>query len=327
MRIFAALFACSLPIAALLSGCTSAGKCRRGEIGCACTLDETCNGGAECNSDKMCVEGTGGTDSGSKKDAGSKTDAGAKKDAGSKSDAGNKTDAGKTDAGKTDAGHRRTDAGPVDCPGDTFAAACTGFCNAFCQNEELLCVGSMCAANQCDPGGMLYKVCAQTCGTDTKCVQNLCLNEGTRTCESFGFTDKSTNVYQAGCFDDDPNCVLNEDFGCSDTCGSLSNGTGGDLAGNGKCEDGGGTAPATCPRGTDCTDCGPRTCSKTLGDCNSNGDCCGYYSDKSLCVTADPTMPGQCLATCADTMTCADSSQTCRMATNDKGKTFYVCAP
>jgi hypothetical protein len=320
MRIRFTLFAGLLPLVTMLSACSSAGKCKRGEIGCACTLEGTCGPTARCDTHGMCLErsaggGTGGDGSGG---TGGKTDAGSKTDAG-------KTDAGKTDAGrKTDAGGGRPDAGVIDCPSTSFDAACRAFCQAFCQNQQLLCVSSACTPGECEPGGMLYKVCAMTCDADTSCVQSLCMGEGQRTCEEFGFLDTATNVYQAGCFEDDPQCVINPDFGCSDTCGSLANNTGGDLAQNGMCEDGGkNSTSSSCPRGTDCTDCKPRTCAKALGTCANNGDCCGYYAHKSLCV--DTGSGGQCLATCDDT-TCP-GTQSCRSAQDKNGAVFHVCAP
>jgi hypothetical protein len=172
----------------------------------------------------------------------------------------------------------------------------------------------------------VYKECSKTCGTDVACAHDSCVAEGKRVCEEFGFSDSTTGgVFLAFCLNDDPNCVLNPDFGCSDTCGSLPNHSGGDLANNGQCEDqGSGSTSGNCERGTDCTDCKPRTCTKTAGSCGNNGDCCGYYTKKSLCV--DTGSGGQCLATCSDTTTCP-GTQTCRTATDSAGKAFHVCAP
>lgn len=322
MKTYVALLSCLLlPALAVLSACSSAGKCKRGEMGCACKLmSQACDTGAVCV-EGLCREragGTGGSDGmGSSGTGGSKSDAGAKKDGGPGSDAGRRNDGGvKPDAGPPT---------PIACPNDSLDSACKAFCQAFCQNQELLCVTSQCAKGECDPGGELYKVCNQTCGTDAspiKCIQSLCVGEGQRTCEEFGYADSTSGVYQSGCFNDDPQCVINPDFGCSDTCGSLSNNTGGDLAQNGVCEDGGKNATAsTCPRGTDCTDCKPRTCAKTAAVCDNNGDCCGYYAHKSLCV--DTGSGGSCLATCTDTMTCP-SGQMCRAVSDNKNS---VCAP
>jgi hypothetical protein len=360
MKNYLALFACSaLSLIGLLSACTSAGKCKRGEIGCACTLDkDSCVLGAQCNANKMCVEestgsagkgssnsgtggshGTGGTGSGGTGGKGTGGSSGMTgSDAGGASGkggtGGNKSDGGSGTGGSGTGGHKsdggaKQDAGPVvSCPGDSLDSACRAFCKAFCRNQDLLCVASQCSAGDCDPGGALYDVCDMTCGKDsspTKCVQSLCVGEGQRSCEEFGYSKMSTGVYQSGCFNDDPKCVLNADFGCSDTCGTLPNQTGGDLANNGMCEDGGkNSTTSACPRGTDCTDCKPRTCAKTAMSCTNNGDCCGYYDDKSLCV--DTGSGGTCLATCPDMKTCP-GTQTCKSAKDSNNKTFYVCAP
>jgi len=83
------------------------------------------------------------------------------------------------------------------------------------------------------------------------------------------------------------------DPGCSDVCGSEA-GMGGDLADNGMCEDGRDDAVASsCPRGTDCTDCGPFQCVRAGGECVNHGDCCGFSGPGALCVDLDDPNGGE----------------------------------
>jgi hypothetical protein len=322
MKNYVAWIACLLvPATLALSGCSKAGKCVRGVIGCACKKDtESCDKGAMCDDKGMCVESSTTMNG----NAGSSSSAGRSGNAG-RSGGGGTGGSGK-DGGTTrrDAGSG-VDAGPVDC-GSTFESACRGFCNTFCQEQQDLCLTSSCDPSSCAPGGKLYSQCAQVCNTDAACVKKICMAEiaAKRTCEDFGFLDDNMKVFLSACLMDDPKCVANPDYGCSDTCGSMSNNTGGDLASNNACEDGGkGSTQNLCPRGTDCTDCGPRTCSNNLGPCDNNGDCCGFYSKKALCVKPDPGTPSLCLANCTETGICP-ANQTCTMVKENNSK---VCAP
>lgn len=301
-----------LAAAALLAGCTKAGKCTRGEEECAPKKPAT-PGGALTNR---------GCDRGLRLENGRCVEDDQPPSAGTGMPrAGN--------GGSPDAGP------PVECPNDSFESACQAFCEAFCRNEDLLCVQSACPAGACDPDpedardGAVYRVCIEACQDDPDqagCAQQLCLGENERECEDFGFEDESTGVFIAGCFDDDPACVLNENFGCSDTCGDFENGTNAKLAGNGICEDGGegSDMPETpaCPRGTDCTDCGKRMCAPPGDSCDGHGDCCDFYGGGAFCVKLSAGK-SSCLATCTETRKC-DSGFQC-LPVDDKKN--YVCAP
>lgn len=298
MRMQRASLYCVLAAVAALSGCSSAEKCTRGDEGC---VPRSTRSGLVCNDDLVedegiCVEGEGAI-----RDGG----AGA-------------------------------DAGPVECTSASLEEGCERFCQAFCQNEDLLCASSRCPSTACDHDPdpdpdteNVYEACAERCANDANpgsCANRLCVAEGKRTCEEFGFEDPDTGVFIAGCFEDDPLCVLREDEGCSDTCGTLANNTNGELANNGVCEDGGEGSESpqspACPRGTDCTDCGKRTCAMPGGSCDGHGDCCGFYGGKSFCVDL-PTSGGTCLATCTDTRTCPDDLDCLAVDDNQN----YVCAP
>lgn len=299
-----------LAATAALAGCTKAGKCTRGQEGCMPMQGETltnrgCDSGLRLMGG-VCVEddeppraGTGSPRAGS------------------------------------GGGNAMPDAGPpVECPNDTFEHACEAFCEAFCRNEDLLCVQSKCPAGACDTDtsgsdtGAVYKVCINACQDDPDqagCGQQLCLGENERECEDFGFEDDKSGVFVAGCFDDDPACVLNEDFGCSDTCGDFENGTNAELANNGVCEDGGKGSMSeetpACPRGTDCSDCGKRVCAPAGNTCDGHGDCCGFYGGGAFCVMLGPDN-GTCLATCTETRKCP-SGFDCLPVDDMKN---YVCA-
>jgi hypothetical protein len=266
-----------------LSACTSAGLCTRGELGCACTQNQRCDEG-RCD-DGMCVESDG------------------------------PPDAGAPDSGR--------DAGPpVDCSGDTLDNACEDFCEAFCQNQERLCIGSTCLPGDCDPGGDLLQVCYDECST-ASCAQRSCESQRDHTCDSFGYLDPGSGVFLAGCFDNDPVCVLDPVLGCSDTCGVLQNASGGDLAANDLCEDGGeGSDGSLCPRSTDCTDCGVRACADVGQACEDHGDCCAFFNDASFCVEVE-TGRAQCLSTCTDTRSCPNGAA-CLPVDDNRN---FVCAP
>jgi hypothetical protein len=284
---------CLLGFAALLLGaCTSADKCERGQIGCVPTMQNRCTEGRLV--DGMCVPNTSTNDAG-------------------------------TDAGGRDAGGPP----PIECSDDSLLEGCTAFCEAFCQNQILLCVESTCPVGACEPDGAFYQGCADVCEAEADpagCAQEACMGQIGRACERFGFEDDMTGFFTAGCLGDDPVCVLAEDFGCSVTCGELENGTGGDLSQNGVCEDGGeGSTADSCPRGTDCADCGTRTCAMAGDDCGVHGDCCGYYGGGAFCVDLRPqTDAVTCLATCTEDRNSCPSGFTCTPVDDNEN---YVCAP
>ena len=239
--------------------CTDAGKCTRGEPGCACTTAGTCVGGATCNTERMCIE--------------------------------------------RGAPAPEPDGGPppvtnVDCVDDTFEHACTALCEAICGTQERLCVGSSCGPDDCGTSA-----CTDACGTDPTCLRRACEALKDAECETFG-EPNNKGVFVSFCFDSDPVCVPDPDFGCSDICGVSSNMSDGTLAGNHICQDGGegSTGTTRCARGTDCTDCGKRTCSAPLDTCDSNGDCCGFGKREAYCVQDT----NQCLATCSDDNPCTN---------------------
>ena len=159
-------------------------------------------------------------------------------------------------------------------------------------------------------------------------MQDLCSGELKRKCEDFGYVDDQTSEYISGCFNEDPACVPNPDYGCSNICGTGEHGTGADLANNGKCEDGGdgSTKNALCARGTDCTDCGKRTCAKPGDSCSNGPDCCGFYPNmNTYCVDLDSnlaTNDAKCLQECNST-DCPTGTQ-CNALANDAGS---VCVP
>lgn len=249
-----------------LAGCTDAGKCTRGEIGCACTTSNRCDSGARCSAG-MCVKSSGTSGSG-----------------------------GSTAGGGGSSG---TSSPPSECSDDSFAEACESFCQAMCSNQEALCLSSSCSASDCDEDA-----CAEACDDDVQCIVRACKAQLAMTCETFGAKDAATGVFKSFCFETDPMCVPSPDLGCSDTCGTLSNRTGGQLAKNDSCEDGGegSSGMARCTRGTDCTDCGARMCATKLESCSRNGDCCGWTSGESFCVD---TGGGQvCLAACGADVPC-----------------------
>lgn len=270
---------CALPLWAL--GCTKAGKCTRGEVGCATTLQGRCKSGAHAV-DGMCLKGGGSAGSGGS--------------------------GGQAGSGEP----------PTDCPDDSFENACEGFCAAMCSNQEALCLSSKCGANDCD-----MDACQKACDDDTQCIVRACKAQLEMTCETFGSKDDATGVFGSFCFKNDPMCVVEPDLGCSDTCGTLSNRTGGQLAKNRTCEDGGDGSSGTpkCTRGTDCSDCGTRSCGQQGESCGRNGDCCGWTMGGAFCVD---TGGGQiCLATCTEDKPCPGSA----LCTPLKEGGDAVCVP
>jgi hypothetical protein len=313
-KLSAAWLGCSFALGLLaLAGCTSADKCARGEVGCACKSDQACDKGASC------VDGTC-----TSKDGGATTpghDSGA-------ADASSPRHDASTQGG--DAGNDMQDAGNVDCKASTFAGACREYCRALCASEANLCLDSQCEEGFCGTdGGQLRDTCDSVCGDaddPVSCMQDLCTGELDRTCEEFGYEDNGE--YVSGCFNEDPACVPNPDFGCSNVCGTGPHGTGADLKNNGKCEDGGDGSvdKAPCARGTDCMDCGKRTCAQQGGSCQNGGDCCGFYPNMgAFCVDQDGNLgtdDAVCLLDCT-TQACPDGTQ-CSALAADAGA---VCAP
>jgi hypothetical protein len=280
----------------LLSACTDAGKCTRGEPGCPCTRTATCNdingdNTLPCPSDGMCTMPSGG-------------------------------------AGGAGNPLMPRDAGPppeVECEGDTVEEACELFCEALCQNQARFCYESECAPGACEANGDVAAPCIEQCG-DTGCARDLCEEQlsDALTCEDFGF--QAGGVFVNLCLDADPMCVPQPELGCTNTCGSRKGGLGGDLTDNGRCEDGkdGDSVSAFCPRGTDCEDCGAHPCVPQGEDCENHGDCCGFYSTGALCVTVTADAAPVCLRSCDDDLPC-DDGYVCS-ATDSAGR-MRVCAP
>jgi hypothetical protein len=258
-----------------LPACTDAGKCTRGEVGCACTEGGTCKSGARCNAGTdMCI---------------------------SSSTAG-------SGGGGSD----------VECSNDSFEEACEGFCQALCDNQEALCVGSECADDDCGQAE-----CELACGDDVDCMAGACEAQLEMTCETFGTADSDSGVFKSFCFDSDPSCTVSPELGCSDTCGTLPSQVGGDLSDNDVCEDGGkGSSASKCVRGTDCSDCKVRMCAVTLEPCGRNGDCCGFAQGESFCVKTGETSR-VCLTACSPAMTCASGE----LCTPLSAGSDMVCVP
>ena len=285
---------------ALLAACTEAGRCERGEPGCTPRESGTrCVRGATFDEDRnLCVadasSGSGGSDGGGSGSGG--------------------------------------DPEPIECPDDTAEEACQVFCEAYCQNQERLCVESRCEPGDCDPDGDLVKECVEECDEEADCARELCLTQVDVECEEFGFTqpieledDMRATSFVSLCALDDPRCVPGSNVGCSDLCGTSGDGVGGQLVDNGVCEDGGegSISPDSppCNRGTDCTDCGVRLCAMPGEDCAGHGDCCGFYENDAFCVelSTGPT----CLTTCTETRSCEDGLR-CLAVDDEQNR---VCAP
>ena len=292
MKIYLLLLGCALPW--LLFACSDAEKCTRGELGCRCSQETTCAAGAECKAG-TCVA----------------------------SDAPDTSTPDEVDSGPPK---------PVDCSVGSFKGACKELCRAVCETEDNLCVASSCGDDDCTDDGIakengLLKTCVAECRDDVACVQDLCRQEVKRECEDFWYPDPATGTRLPGCFNSDPRCVLDPDFGCSDTCGTQQDGVGGELVNNGRCEDGAeGSVMRACPRSTDCTDCGPRVCGKQGAKCANAGECCGFFSKAAYCVDIDrdpDVEDARCLTTCTTSQDC-DDGYACIGIT---GKGISVCSP
>lgn len=230
-----------------LAGCTDAGKCVRGETGCACKTNGSCNTGATCNTERMCIERSGPPP-------------------------------------EEDSGTPPPPPPPIDveCVDDDSASACEAFCKAFCGMQERMCAASRCEIDTC-----METLCDGVCpGSEPTCLKSRCeIVRGTTECEDFGGPDPDTDVFTSFCLEQDPICTPDPAHGCSDVCGSNAFSTGGDFADNGICQDGdtGSTGTKRCERSTDCTDCGVRTCAGMNEGCTKNGDCCGFPND-AFCI-------------------------------------------
>jgi hypothetical protein len=164
---------------ASLGACSSAGKCRRGELGCACQT------GNICEPDARCV---------------------AQRCENSAAAAGGSGGAGRGGTGGSTAG---SDASDV-CSSTSFDAACRSYCAAFCDSQGPLCEHSSCQPGFCEAesyASEVRPVCEETCGNDASCVTQMCLDQRNTTCETFrGF--KPDGGVVPGCLNNDPKCEL-----------------------------------------------------------------------------------------------------------------------
>jgi hypothetical protein len=298
----------ALALGYTLLGCTDAGLCTRGEVGCACMDDHSCARGATCGTDDRCTDegGSGG--------------------------------AGGT-GGKTEP----PDAGPVDCSGTSVEQGCRGYCESFCQYQAQFCIASRCDPGDCEPNGKLLMDCVNLCNDRSNplsCARDACAALDGAKCSEFGYFDKSCDetdpkcVYNSSCVSaadnlpkNDPICVLNPDHGCSDTCGTSMLKTGGQLAGDGKCDDGAdGSSTSRCPRGTDCTDCGPRKCAKVGEACTAQDECCGSAINASRCAGLSGDV--LCRKVCeGDQMNKCPAGLTCKLSNFKNGDSVRLCMP
>lgn len=192
------------------------------------------------------------------------------------------------------------DAATSACAGATTEQACIAFCEVICRGQEQFCGASECEPEECEAGGPIVQHCEEQCD-DADCAQDLCEGAAELTCESFGI--EVDGKFESYCLARDPRCVVAPELGCSDVCGSSEDQVGGDFADNGVCEDGSGdSVSSVCTRGSDCTDCGPQVCIEAGRECQSHGDCCGFYGPAgALCVDPDGQsrpMPSTCLLGC-----------------------------
>lgn len=289
-RFTAVMFSGALMLGVALSACTDAGKCLRGEPGCACKNDGTCGEGAICGGAKICLErGDGGVP-----------------------DAGPPPDVDCT-------GHTLE---------EVCSQFCEALCQnqaRFCFASE--CSSDACAANG-EVSGPCAQECstATTESARVACARNLCMNQLSEdmTCESFGFEVDETFINL--CLDADPVCVPKPELGCSNTCGT-SEGVGGNLVMNNRCEDGHDedSVSSRCPRGTDCDDCGPHPCVPPLEECVNHGDCCGFFGTGALCVDPDGATGEEtpyCLLRCNEEEECSEGFRC--VGTDGAGS---VCVP
>lgn len=204
------------------------------------------------------------------------------------------------------------DMGTPSCEGDSKQEVCSALCERFCQNQILHCLGSECGDDACAADGEVMTECLEC--DDLECAQDMCQAQLDATCETFGAARNGT--FETWCLDHDPECVQADALGCSNTCGT-DDGVGGQLVGNGECEDGveGDSSASVCDRGTDCEDCGAHACAPPLADCSVHSDCCGFYGSGALCVAAREGAQTFCVQICDDERPCPEDF-TC-VETND----------
>jgi len=155
-----------------LLACTDAGKCTRGQAGCACTESNSCKSGARCNSG-MCVA--------------------------------------LSSAGSGGRGGSGGSGNEIECSDDSFEEACDGFCRALCANQDALCVDSECASDDCgqpaceaacgDDVSCMVRACEAQ--LEMTCETFGAKEQGTGVFKSFCFdTDPSCTVNpEQGCSD------------------------------------------------------------------------------------------------------------------------------
>jgi hypothetical protein len=163
--------------------CSSAGKCKRGELGCACLTGNTCEPGAHCVAArcKKSAAATGGV--------------------GGRSGTGGGTGGRDANTGGTDA--------PPRCSAVSFDAACRSYCTAFCESQEAFCKRSACMPGYCESPSYTSEVlpaCKKICGDDADCTRDMCLDLRRATCETFGF--EADGGVMPACFENDPKCEL-----------------------------------------------------------------------------------------------------------------------
>lgn len=168
------LVVCGSLLWLLVCGCTSSGKCRRGDLGCVCRNDGGCALGSVCVRG-ACVKPV-------------------------------KTSANMMPTGvDQDAG-----ATPGQCEATSFENACRGYCEAFCRKQAEFCTASRCEPGYCEPGGgpELGQDCRTTCTGDPDpiaCANDLCAMQTRQTCADFR-TGLDTGMAASSCFNDDPVC-------------------------------------------------------------------------------------------------------------------------
>jgi len=228
----------------VMTGCSDAGKCVRGEVGCACKTDGSCDTGGTCNTDRMCIARSGPPP--------------------------------EEDSGMP------PPPPDVDCVDDDFDSACGAFCEAFCTMQERMCVASSCTVDECKASfcdaicdGSDASCMASRCeivknadcpgfalpDPKTNVLVSFCLmNDPVCSPDpEFGCSDVcGDNAFKTG-----------GQFADNGVCQDGATGS---------------TGTKRCERSTDCSDCGMRTCGGMNDPCDTNGDCCGFTEGKSFCI-------------------------------------------